>query len=368
MIDIEVANGTPSPTVDPSVHVILVGHSMGGIVGAETLLLLASEQPIPHLSTNDDNPDKAEEQHPFFMFPHIQGLLAFDTPFLGIAPGVVSHGAQDHYKTASTAYSTFNEVAGLFGYGGSKSATTATTTTTTTSQSATLPLPPATTDTAADAAATPSWSRWGKMAMFAGAAGAVAAGGAAALYSQRDRFTESWRWVSSHLEFVGCLARPVDLRTRVASLATIQQERGISAVNFYTCLGRGAPPPPPPPAPEPNRSRSTILPRIPRARYRTFCHLPEDFDAEDALLSGDGTSDSPGMRWILALNDKAPDETNAHISMFSPRDNPKYYVLGHEAADIIVRWIDQGWYASAVPPAPQEERRAEEKDDFIVVD
>jgi len=29
VIDLEVANGTPSPTVDPSVHVILVGHSMG---------------------------------------------------------------------------------------------------------------------------------------------------------------------------------------------------------------------------------------------------------------------------------------------------------------------------------------------------
>lgn len=29
VIDIEVDNGTPSPTVDPSVHVVLVGHSMG---------------------------------------------------------------------------------------------------------------------------------------------------------------------------------------------------------------------------------------------------------------------------------------------------------------------------------------------------
>jgi hypothetical protein len=56
--------------------------------------------------------------------------------------------------------------------------------------------------------------------------------------------------------------------------------------------------------------------------------------------------------------------------MFSSRDNPKYYILGHEAADIIVRWIDQGWYASAAPPAAaaEEDRRAEEKDDFIVVD
>lgn len=317
--------------------------------------------------------------------------MAFDTPFLGIAPGVVSHGAQEHYKTASTAYNTFNEVAGIFGYGGSKGAATATSTTTTTSAAGTagsvskpgvLPLPPATTDAAADAAATPSWSRWGKMAMFAGAAGAVAAGGAAALYSQRERFNEGWRWVTSHLDFVGCLARPGDLRQRVASLVDIQQERGIKAINFYTCLGQGAAPRPVDPNASSDAARSqssSLFLRIPRARDRTFCHLPEDFDANDHLLAGDGTPDHPGLKWVLALNDKASDETTAHISMFGPRENSKYYMLAHEAADVVVRWIDQGWYASAstdqsngeeVTKEAEEEGKgkgSEDKDDFIVV-
>lgn len=40
VIDLEVANHTASPTVDPSVHVFLIGHSMGGIIATETLLLL----------------------------------------------------------------------------------------------------------------------------------------------------------------------------------------------------------------------------------------------------------------------------------------------------------------------------------------
>lgn len=392
VIDIEVSNSTPSPTIDPSVHVILIGHSMGGIVGAETLLLLASEQPIPSLSAS-----QMRDSAPFFMFPHVQGLMAFDTPFLGIAPGVVSHGAQEHYRTATTAYNTFNEVAGIFGYGGAgtkagtagteRTAMAATTAAgSAASRSGTLPLPPPTTDAAADAAATPSWSRWGKMAMFAGAAGAVAAGGAAALYSQRERFNEGWRWVTSHLEFVGCLARPGDLRKRVASLASIQQERGIKAINFYTCLGQGAAPR----AVDPNTTNnnnarsqsSSLFLRIPRAKDRTFCHLPEDFDANDFLLAGDGTPDHPGLRWVLALNDKVADETTAHISMFGPRENPKYYMLAHEAADTIVRWIDQGWYASATTDEPDREgvmKEAEEgkgqgrgkgkddKDDFIVV-
>ncbi|KUL86918.1 hypothetical protein ZTR_05337 [Talaromyces verruculosus] len=388
VIDIEVSNSTPSPTIDPSVHVILIGHSMGGIVGAETLLLLASEQPIPSLTASQMR--DSSESIPFFMFPHIQGLMAFDTPFLGIAPGVVSHGAQEHYRAASTAYTTFNEVAGIFGYGGNKAATTAgtattaTTTTTTTGTtaagSAVLPLPPATTDAAADAAATPSWSRWGKMAMFAGAAGAVAAGGAAALYSQRERFNEGWRWVTSHLEFVGCLARPGDLRNRVASLAEIQRERGIKAINFYTCLGQGAAPrPADSSAANKSQSSSSLFLRIPRAKDRTFCHLPEDFDASDHLLAGDGTPDHPGLKWVLALNDKVGDETTAHISMFGPKENPKYYMLAHEAADTIVRWIDQGWYASSTSDQPEEEgvrepdegegkgKGKDDRDDFIVV-
>ena len=38
VIDIEVANNTPSPTVDPSVRIILIGHSMGGIVAADIVL------------------------------------------------------------------------------------------------------------------------------------------------------------------------------------------------------------------------------------------------------------------------------------------------------------------------------------------
>jgi hypothetical protein len=221
--------------------------------------------------------------------------------------------------------------------------------------------------------------------MFAGAAGAVAAGGAAALYSQRERFNEGWRWVTSHLEFVGCLARPGDLRKRVASLADIQQERGIRAINFYTCLGQGAAPRPVDPNTTNNVGRpqsSSLFLRIPRAKDRTFCHLPEDFDANDHLLAGDGTSDHPGLKWVLALNDKAADETTAHIGMFGPRENSKYYMLAHEAADVIVRWIDQGWYASAsigqsngeeaMKETEEEEgdergKGRDDKDDFIVV-
>jgi hypothetical protein len=32
VIDLEVAAGTPSPTVDPSVRTVLIGHSMGYVM------------------------------------------------------------------------------------------------------------------------------------------------------------------------------------------------------------------------------------------------------------------------------------------------------------------------------------------------
>ncbi|KAN0086646.1 hypothetical protein V8E54_000334 [Elaphomyces granulatus] len=340
VIDLEVANETPSPTIDPSVHTILIGHSMGGMVGAETLLLLASEQLLPSLNTSENSdptskPSQAADST-FFMFPHVQALLAFDTPFLGIAPGVVSHGVEEHYKTTTTAYSTFSEVAGLFGIKGTNNAATtaAEASVSANRASTTLSLPAPTGGTVADAAATPSWQRWGRYAMFAGAAGAVAAGGAAALYSQRERFTAGWSWVTSHLEFVGCLARSEELRTRVQSVSNLQEGRGIGSANFYTCL-------------DPSVSSASDSPgssplslRIPRAKCRTFCYLPDETD-------GGTTATQSGLRWVKALNPKASDEIRAHMNMFYPKENPSFYSLAHNACDIIVGWVDESWYTSS---------------------
>lgn len=134
VIDLEVANRTASPTVDPSVHVFLVGHSMGGIVAADTLLLLASERPLTPEEPLDDDDDASSQisanshdstvahcprlvEPSDYMFPHVQGVIAFDTPYLGIAPGVVSYNAEGHYKTATSAYNAISEVAGFFGWG-----------------------------------------------------------------------------------------------------------------------------------------------------------------------------------------------------------------------------------------------------------
>ncbi|KAJ5917613.1 hypothetical protein N7466_011167 [Penicillium verhagenii] len=362
VIDLEVANETASPTVDPSVHVFLVGHSMGGIVAAETLLLLAAEQPIHHNSTSDAQPAPGPDDQPpavepgTFMFPHIQGVLAFDTPYLGIAPGVVSYGAEGHYRNATTAYNTFSEVAGLFGYGGKNDASKGAAAAEVAKEPAKA-LPAST-----DAAATPSWQRWGRYAMFAGAAGAVAAGGAAALYTNRQNLSAGFNWVSSHLEFVGCLTRGSEMRQRLEGLAQVQDERGIRSVNFYTCLGKGASSL----VHTSGEGKTSFSEHIIRSNFRTFCTLPPE-------VENGKQSTAPGLRWIKAINDKASDEPQAHISMFLSKNNPAFFELLSEAGKTLVGSIDVGWYNTSTASAernspPTEQANPEGDDDFMDAD
>jgi hypothetical protein len=197
--------------------------------------------------------------------------------------------------------------------------------------------------------------------MFAGAAG-VAAGGAAALYTQRDRFSAGWSWATSHLEFVGCLARPEELRRRVGAIAGLQKERGIGFADFYTCLGRGAIAV----SSDTDLAPSSFSQHILRSKIRTFCNLPGDVDAE--------CDDISGIRWIKAVNDKATDETNAHISMFSPSDNPSFHEMTLQVCDLLVEWVDKGWYLTASgghgsgPEAKRQSSRFMDADDVVVVD
>ncbi|KAI4101603.1 MAG: hypothetical protein LQ339_004992 [Xanthoria mediterranea] len=347
IIDLEVSAGTPSPTVDPSVRTILVGHSMGGIVAAETLLHIIADEPVPpskpapntaapssaahtSLSSTSTSAPPQTDSHPIdnehphnFMFPYIQGVLAFDTPYLGLSPSLIAHGAESHYRSATSAYSAFSELAGAFGYG---AATNPSPNPRQQTPKAALPAPPqpakdnsllSASMTAAgnDAAATPAWQRLGKYAMFAGAAGAVAAGGAAA-YLKKDALSSGWNWVGSHLEFVGCLVRGEELKQRLDKVVKASKERGVGFADLYTVLGKGA------------GAAAATDGRIGGPGERTFCNVPK----------------SKGHRahWIAEVNDKAKEETAAHMSMFLPKENPGFYHMAERAKGLVVGWVEQG--------------------------
>jgi hypothetical protein len=249
---------------------------MGGIVAADTILALASDKVIEASEIEGSK----EPTLNTLMFPYIQGVLAFDTPYLGISPGVVAHGAEGHYNTASSA---FTQLSGLTGaiWGGKVATEEDAKGAKKKEPVAALPAPPP-----ADAPI-PAWQKWGKMALYAGAGAAVAAGGAAA-YMKRDQITEGWSWVGSHLEFVGCLMKGEELRKRVAGMASLNKELSIGFGNLYTRLGKKAV----------NKETGSVVGSV-IGNQRTFCNLPKKDGKEF---------------WHEAINDAASDETGAHMS------------------------------------------------------
>ena len=251
---------------------------MGGIVAADAILGLTSDPTIDSSDSKDANDLNS------FMFPYIQGLLAFDTPYLGIAPGVMAHGAEDHYNAAS---SVVTELSGLAGaLWGGKAATEVEAKAKDFKKkepAAALPSSPL-----ADAPV-PAWQRWGKIAMYAGAGAAVAAGGAAA-YMKRDQITEGWSWVGSHLEFVGCLMKGEELRKRVAGMLRLNKELDVGFANLYTRLGKKAV----------SKENGSMVGAV-VGNTRTFCNLPKKEGRES---------------WQEAINDAASDESSAHMSKF----------------------------------------------------
>ncbi|KAK1751857.1 hypothetical protein QBC47DRAFT_391217 [Echria macrotheca] len=324
VIDLEVAANTPSPTVDPSVRVLLIGHSMGGIVAAETAIALASEQPIHGTtdpSVDDDNPAGAAQPRPStpnsLMFPYIQGVLAFDTPFLGVSPGVVAHGAEGHYAAASTAISQLSGLTAL--WGGAKAASSDANAAKAAAVQRKPALPAPETKPAESNAGGGGWGRWGKIAVAVGAVGAVAAGGAAA-YMNRDQISQGWNWASSHMEFVSVLGRKEELRRRVAYMVRLNKELGVGFGTVYTRLGKAA------------SSRTDTVVGTVLGNQRTFCVVPQRDVAGD---------------WRPAVNDKATDEVWAHMSMFEPKENPNYEKMSNEARDMIAGWLNNDWYESS---------------------
>jgi len=302
-------------------------------VAAETALGLATEKPI----YSEDGIEKSSAlSFNSLMFPYIQAVLAFDTPFLGISPGVVARNAEEHYASATAAYNTLSS---LWASPAAKTAAGSATK----APVAALPAP-----ASSAASSGGSWANWGKVAMYAGAAGAIAAGGATAWY-HRENITQGMSWVGSHLEFVGCLARAEELKKRVSHMVRLNKELDVGFGNLYTRLGQGAP------------SKQVSMVGNVLGPDRTFCNLP--------------SKQAAGV-WKAAVNSKAKDEITAHMSkfptraldhlveltrhadMFDSKENPEYQTLINDATSLLAQWLQNEWYASskADPPLLEDQR------------
>jgi hypothetical protein len=308
----------PWPPNDKKVGVILIAHSMGGFVATEALFHVLNER----ANKNDTDGDAKAP-----LFPMIQGVLAFDTPFNGLARSMFVYGGFSNYQKVS---SVFNVMTALSAAPASISAAL--------KRGATsAPGPSRATRPAA-------WKTWQLVAVRTGTVGAIAAGGVAAYihrqkimegvqgvrnlkkqdlvegyqqgvdrlgqglaYVNKGNVGQSFAWLSDHLTFVGVLMKQQELNRRLERLAGL---RGVGVHDIYCSLGENG-----------YWSGGYFVPE------RTFCAVPSGDEPASGLFS----------RHVVS---KAEDEIQAHMSMFRPDRNEEYQLMVEKAGRLVATWFN----------------------------
>lgn len=302
----------PWPPNDRSVGVVLVAHSMGGFVAADALLLTLD--------------DRASENDP--IFPLIHGILAFDTPYNGLARSMFVYGAFSNYQKVSNV---FNAMAAL------SAAAPASLARLTRNRNSTV----AAAETASSASG--ASAAWQLVAVKTGTVGAIAAGGVAAYrhrktimngvrsirnlsrdsvvegyhqsvgalgqglaYINRGNVGRSFAWLSDHFTFVGSLLKQRELGRRLDRLAAL---RGVGVHDFYCSLGENG-----------YWSGGYFVPE------RTFCAVP-------------GEDHSAGRVFERRVMGEVGDEVQAHMSIFRPEKHKGYESMTERAAELVMEWF-----------------------------
>ncbi|TFK55533.1 hypothetical protein OE88DRAFT_1709979 [Heliocybe sulcata] len=260
--------------------IVLCGHSMGGLLAADTLIALY-----------DSRPDKAAP-----LWPNIIACLAFDTPYYGVHPFVFKNSGTkiaEHISTARTIASDFSSAFNYFSKknGEAAAASVASSSTTTTSQTPLL---------TASANTTSAWQKWALPAAYAVGGIAVAGTAAGTAYWRREDLGLGYGWITDHLRYVGTLWDEKRLLRRVEKVLEIERDMGVMFRTYYTLL-------------------PASLPRHPTAR--TFIYLPKSAEALGNFRP--------------TRNTTSQDEIEAHTGMFGASTNDGYYELGLAVAQVI---------------------------------
>ncbi|OCF60384.1 hypothetical protein L486_00017 [Kwoniella mangroviensis CBS 10435] len=295
--------------------VVLMGHSMGGLLIADAARDIAS-------NTREGD----------MMWPRIVGILAFDTPYLGLHPHTFKHHlsqAASYVDQARNIASTVGMLSPMalglgFGKFGKKTETapeagpsnsrTPSSGKGKEKETETAVLPNA--SSASTETTTTTGSFWSKIpslatpstttmyGLGAAALGAVALGTA---YYRREDFITGWKWGYDHMTFVKNLWDDEGMKSRLVAIHELLVGRKIVFHNYYTHL------PPCPPTQLVSRTFA-ILPPMTHPLY-------EYFDT--------------------ASNTIAKDEVSAHMGMFNPKTNDGFYDLGLEVVRVIGEKIEE---------------------------
>lgn len=286
------------------------------------------------------------------MFPFIQGILTFDTPFNGLARSMFVYGAFSNYQKVS---SVFNVMTAL------SAAPVAFSRLAFTRAASRLP------SASRSVAGVPGWKAWQMVAVRTGTVGAIAAGGVAAYvhrekildglrgvrnlnrqsvkegyhqgvdtlsqglaYINRGNVGRSFAYLSDHFTFIGALMKQQELSRRLERMAAL---RGVGIHDFYVSLGENG-----------VWSGGYFVPE------RTFCAVPDPDHQAYHLFT----------RQVVK---KVKDEVEAHVSMFEPEKNESYNSMVEEASNLVVGWFnddtelydDPKFTTTPAPPEPVDE-------------
>ncbi|KFA56207.1 hypothetical protein S40293_00095 [Stachybotrys chartarum IBT 40293] len=330
----------PWPPNDRRVGVILVAHSMGGFVAADSVFL----------ALNEASSNPTAQGH---MFPLIQGILAFDTPYNGLARSMFVYGAFSNYQKVNGVFNAMTALSAA-----APAALSSMTRRTGNPFPASVP--------SSSSGSSSKWTAWQLLAVRTGTVGAIAAGGVAA-YTHRDAIRQglqsirgmnreslaegyrqgldtigqglayinrgnvgkSFAWLSDHFTFVGALLKQKELSRRLDRLEAL---KGVGIEDFYASLGENG-----------YWSGGYFVPE------RTFCAVPE--------------ADHPAHRLFsrVVLTDQE-DEIQAHISLFRPKRHKKYDQMVDKSAQLAKQWflseeqaVDDPRFAERSPEDAAEE-------------
>ncbi|KAM0424812.1 hypothetical protein ACHAPT_009868 [Fusarium lateritium] len=330
----------PWPANDRDVGVILIAHSMGGFVAADSLFLALNDR-----AANSSDGD--------LIFPLIQGILTFDTPYNGLARSMFVYGAFSNYQKVNSVFNVMTALsaaapAGLARLSARRAAASS-----------------------VSATGNPQWRTWQLVAVKTGTVGAIAAGGVAAYmnreaimkgmrsvkninkesvvegyrqgidalgqglaYINRGNVGKSFAWLSDHFTFVGALLKQKELNRRLERMGAL---KGIGIHDFYCSLGENG-----------YWSGGYFVPE------RTFCAVPEESHSAYPLFE----------RCVMP---RAGDEIEAHLNMFKPEKHRGYDEMMDKSAELVKEWflseeniVDDPQFRETPPEEVAEEKTAQE--------
>lgn len=272
------------------------------------------------------------------LFPLIQGILTFDTPYNGLARPMFVYGAFSNYQKVSAVFNVMTALSaapaslGMALKRGATSLPGASSVRRGAASSGAVVVGPA------------AWKTWQLVAVRTGTVGAIAAGGVAAYvhrqkildgfqsarnlkkedlvegynqsvdrlgqglaYVNRGNVGQSFAWLSDHFTFVGVLMKQQELNKRLERLTALG---GVGVHDMYASMGENG-----------YWSGGYFVPE------RTFCAVPAEDEPASNLFS----------RHVVK---KADDEIQAHMSMFMPDKNEEYQLMVKKAAALVTVWFN----------------------------